>query len=167
MSRVLEVFNNRGDIPEDLKEISNYLQNRLHRYNLPDEQYVERSRDYFGNTVFNSGMSSEPTTYNEEQSVIIVSPEGRKVIYSTKGILKDISRGELDEYDPKFIGGNAEGKVFKIMVADKPYALKFYFPVYRAPEDDILYTPGIDQMRWMQLARESDPVEGLNYTVPI
>jgi hypothetical protein len=150
-----------GDKPR-LDQIGNYIADRL---NGP-EAGIEVSKDNLGNHVYKSLGKTEATLFGPRESTLVASSEGVDLVRNNPGILHLLTKP-----DETFIriGGKTEGEVYKVplKVGGKLeyFAVKYYFPIDRP--SDVIFTPGIDQMRIMQLAEKEQPLDGLKYATPL
>lgn len=132
-------------------------------------------RDNLGNGVYSSTGFQEATMHDSHPATLVVSPQGRNIITRNRGLLHRIAQGEIDSEE---IGQGAEGRVYRIELdtddGKKPFALKYAFPVSKRiyPNSKFeygqrYYTPGIDQMRMLQLLDRDNVLAGLHVVTPV
>lgn len=155
------------DAKPGMGQIRDYFRQRLHG----EQMGIAPSRDALGNWVFSSSGLQESTLHDTHPAQLVVSAQGRDILRRNRGLLHRIARGELEAEE---IGEGQEGKVYKIELDTpdgiKPFALKYTFPIERDPEpdqDELIYTPGIDQMRWLQEVQRQSPLPNLEVAVPV
>lgn len=102
---------------------------------------------------------------------MLASEKGMELVRNNPGLLGAIEIGALPTVRT-FKGTEGVLNLVYLHESDgsqTPYLIKYTHAIIRNDQknDDYIYTPQVDAMRFMQLAQAEQPIEGINYVAPL
>jgi len=150
-----------------LEDMSAYFNSRLR--STGDKKGIRVSTDTSGNSLYTSLQHSEDTLDVDSPAMLAVSPDGKQLILRNRGLLKQIADPPADL---PVISEGSEGRIYLLSLntpkGTEDFALKYTFGMDGIEEKgSTTFTPGVDQMRLLQLMGKEQPIPGLHYATPV